>query len=243
MIKFNFSGKKVLITGGVSGIGFETAKLFTELGATVTVTCKSKSNFEKFKKKIEKIGIKVEKLDLTNEISIEHLSSKINKLDILINNAVHLKGGIEYRIENFADVVNVNLMGLMRICHTMLPKLALSKGNIVNISSANANIVFPNAPSYLATKGGIESLTKSMAVCWADHKVRVNSVAPGWIKGKTMDLLTKDYQKIDNLIDRIPLKRYGKPEEVANVIIFLSSTMASYISGSTIFVDGGYSIN
>ena len=115
--------------------------------------------------------------------------------------------------------------------------------SISRISSANTNVVFPHSPSYSATKGGIESLTKSMAICWANHKVRVNSVAPGWIKGKTSNILKKDYKKIDEILERIPLKRFGNPDEVANVIIFLSSNLASYISGSTIFVDGGSSIN
>ncbi len=243
MKKFNLSKKNVLITGGVTGIGFEAAKLFAELGAKVVVTCKTKSNYEKYLDQLAKLDLQLEQLDLTNDISIEKLSNKIKKLDILVNNAVYLKGGIEYRIENFADVVNVNLMGLMRICHTMLPKLAISEGNIINISSANTNVVFPHSPSYSATKGGIESLTKSMAICWANHKVRVNSVAPGWIKGKTSNILKKDYKKIDEILERIPLKRFGNPDEVANVIIFLSSNLASYISGSTIFVDGGSSIN
>ena len=243
MKKFNFSGKNVLITGGISGIGFETAKLFSELGAKVIITYKSKANYEKYSKYFVKLSMQVEQLDLTNDISIEKLSDKINKLDILINNAVHVKGGVEYRFENFADVVNVNLMGLMRISHTLLPKLALTQGNIVNISSANTNLVFPQAPSYVATKGGIESLTKSMAACWAEHKVRVNSVAPGWIEGKTSNILKRDYKKTEDIIDRIPLKRFGKPSEVANAIIFLSSSLASYVSGATIFVDGGYSIN
>ena len=243
MKQYSFTGKNVLITGGISGIGFEAAKSFLELGAKVIVTYKSKANYEKFRKYFSKFSMQVEQLDLTNDISIENLTNKVNKLDILINNAVHLKGGIEYRIENFADVVNVNLMGLMRICHIMLPKLAITQGNIVNISSANTNIVFPNSPSYVATKGGVDALTKSMAACWAEHKVRVNSVAPGWIEGKTINILKKDYKESNNIVDRIPLKRFGKPSEVANAIIFLSSSLASYISGATIFVDGGYSIN
>ena len=243
MTKFNFFEKNVLITGGVSGIGFEVAKLFLELGAKVTITCKSKSSYEEFRDCFPEIDLQLEKLDLTNDISIENLSNKINKLDILINNAVLLKGGIEYRIENFSDVVNVNLMGLMRICHKMLPKLALSEGNIVNISSVNTNVALPHSPAYVATKGGVETLTKSMAICWARHKVRVNSVAPGWIKSKTSDKLKKDYKLVDNILDRIPLKRYGEPREVANIILFLSSSLASYVSGTTIFVDGGYSIN
>ena len=109
----DLENKNVLISGGVDGIGYECAKKFQELGSNVTVTCLTNNSYEKFLG-LEKT-IKVERLDITNDISIEELKEKINKLDILINNATLFKGGIEYRIENFADVVNVNLMGVMRI--------------------------------------------------------------------------------------------------------------------------------
>jgi len=246
MYNFNFADKVVLITGGTSGIGLATAKIFSELSAKVIVTCKTKNSFERFKidyKKNLSDSFILERLDLTNDISIQELIKKIDNLDILVNNASLLKGGIEYRIENFADVVNVNLMGLMRICHAMLPKLAISKGNIVNVSSINTKIALANSPSYSATKGGIDTLTKSMAACWSQHDVRVNAVAPGWIKGRTMNLLKKDIKEFKSYQNRIPLGRLGKPEDVANTIVFLASEKASYISGGTIFVDGGFSIN
>ena len=177
MNKQQFKNKTVLITGGVQGIGFECAKKFQSFGSKVIVTCKSQASYDFFEKNSLKENIQLEKLDLTNEISIDILHQKIDKLDILINNATLLKGGIEYRIENFSDVVNVNLMGLMRICHTFLPKLALSEGNIINIGSIFTKSTMKNAPSYSATKSAVESLTKSMASCWAEHKVRVNCIA------------------------------------------------------------------
>ena len=236
-----FKNKNVLITGGVEGIGYECAKKFQELGSNVTVTCLTKKSYEKFLD-LEK-NIKVERLDITNDISIEELKEKINKLDILINNATLFKGGIEYRIENFADVVNVNLMGVMRVCHTFLPKLALTKGNIINIGSVSSKKAIAYAPSYSATKSATESLTKSMAACWAEHNVRVNCVAPGMIEGKTLDKFLKEIDTVDHLLQRIPLKRYGSPVEVAEAVLFLSSAKAAYITGTTIFVDGGYSIN
>lgn len=239
----NFKNKNVLITGGVEGIGFQCAKKFEELGCNVYVTCLTKKSYDKFISLDLKKNIQIEKLDLTNDISIEKLYKKIDKLDILINNAVLLKGGIEYRIENFADVVNVNLMGLMRICHTFLPKLALASGNIVNIGSINMKLALPTCPSYSATKSAVESLTKSMAVCWAEHKVRVNCVAPGWIKGNTTTKIINELDNQENVLNRIPLKRYGLSSEVAEAIMFLSSEKAAYITGTTIFVDGGYSIN
>ena len=112
-------------------------------------------------------------------------------MDILINCAALVKGGVEFRIENFSDVVNVNFMGTLRICHTMLPKLAISgKYNkfILCEHSAKANSL---TPGYASTKSGIDTLTRSMAACWATHNVRVNSIAPGWIEGKPNDILKR----------------------------------------------------
>lgn len=237
-----FKNKTVLITGGVQGIGFECARKFVSLGSKVIVTCKSQVSFDFFKKKILEKDIQLEKLDLTNEISIDILHKKIDKLDILINNATLFKGGIEYRIENFSDVVNVNLMGLMRICHTFLPKLALSHGSIINLGSILTKSYIKNAPSYIATKSAIESLTRSMATCWAEHKVRVNCIAPGFIEGNTLNKILEENNDINIIKGRIPLKRFGLPEEVVEAILFLASKNSSYITGSTIFVDGGYSI-
>ncbi len=237
----SFIDKSVLITGGVEGIGLECAKKLATAGSRVTVTYKSIKSHNKFLDLGLEKKINAEKLDLTNDISIEQLHKKIDKLDILINNAALYKGGIEYRIENFSEVVNVNLMGLMRICHTFLPKLALSSGNIINISSLNIKKPMKYAPSYSATKSAINSLTESMASCWAEHKVRVNCVAPGFIKGNILDQILKEYTNQDEIIKRIPLKRFGLAEEVAEAILFLASSKSSYITGSTIFVDGGYS--
>ena len=240
--EFNFRKKNILIVGGSSGIGYEAAILFAKLGGNVIVTSKKNKSLEDFSKKNNIEKIKIMQLDVTNEISIERLTDNITSLDILVNCAAIVKGGVEYRIENFSDVVNVNLMGALRICHEMLPKLALTRGNIINLSSVNTRLASSTSPAYASTKSGIEALTRSMAACWAVHNVRVNSVAPGWIEGKTYDSLIKasseyNYQK------RIPLKRLGKPDEVANVIVFLASKYAAYITGSTILVDGGFSIN
>ena len=243
MNKKQFKDKIILITGGVQGIGLKCAERFSSLGSKVIVTCKSNTSYESFKNSCLEKNIQLEKLDLTNEISIDMLHKKLDKLDILINNATLFKGGIEYRIENFSDVVNVNLMGLMRICHTFLPKLALAQGNIVNIGSVSTKACMANAPSYSATKSAIESLTRSMASCWSSHKVRVNCVAPGFIKGNTLNKILESYDNNDEIIRRIPLKRFGFPEEVAEAIMFLASNGASYITGSTILVDGGYSVS
>lgn len=239
----SLENKNVLITGGVEGIGYECAKQFQELGSNVIVTCLTNKSYENFLSIGLEKNIEIEKLDITNDISIEKLKKKIETLDVLVNNATLLKGGIEYRIENFSDVVNVNLMGVMRICHAFLPKLALSQGNIVNVGSVSTQIPMAYAPAYNATKSAIETLTKSLASCWAEHKVRVNCIAPGFIKGKTLNKIINQVEDADHLLQRIPLKRYGLPAEVAEAVLFLSSEKSSYITGTTVLVDGGYSIN
>ena len=239
-LELDFRNKNILIVGGSQGIGYQTAILFSDLGGKVIVTCKTKRSLEEFKKNNNNKNISIELLDVTNEISIENLEKKINRLDILVNCAALVKGGVEFRIENFADVVNVNLMGAMRISHTMLPKLAINRGNIVNLTSVNTRLANSSAPGYASTKSGVEALTKSMASCWATHNVRVNCIAPGWVEGKTSNILKKDITDYESFFKRIPLKRLGKANEVASACVFLSSDAASYITGIDLLVDGGW---
>ena len=171
--KFNFSKKNILIVGGSSGIGYSAATLFAKLGGNVIVTCKKKKSLEEFIKNNKDENIRIEQLDLTNEISIENFIGKVTTLDVLINCASLIKGGVEYRIENFSDVVNVNLMGTLRICHAMLPKLALSRGNIINLTSINTRIASATIPAYASTKSGLESLTKPKSIQYVGLKLKL----------------------------------------------------------------------
>ena len=119
-----------------------------------------------------------------NDISIEKTFDEIDELHILVNNAGRIKRGLEYRIEHFADVINTNLMGVMRMSHEALPKLALTHGNIINIASMFSFFGSPMSPGYTASKTGLVGLTKSLANGWSEHHVRVNAIAPGYIKTK-----------------------------------------------------------
>ncbi len=237
----DLSNKTVLITGGVRGIGLSLVNTFLSTGANVIVTSKSSKSLDAFNKTLSNKRVISRKLDVTNDISISQLVKSVESIDILINTAVLVKGGLEYRIENFSDVVNTNLMGLMRITHGCLPKIAIQKGCIINISSIFSSLGYGTSPSYAATKAGISSLTKSMASCWAEHNVRVNSISPGWIDGLTSDNLIKDniFSKKE-IINRIPMGRYGKYDEISGAAVFLASEYASYITGTDIVIDGGY---
>ena len=238
----DLSGKVALITGGASGIGYSIALSYLEAGAEVIVTAKTDESVKNCVVNTEYGSLKIFKLDVTNDISIEKLFSEIDKLDILVNNAGIVKRGLEYRVETFAEVINTNLMGIMRMSHEALPKLALSHGNIINIASVWSFFGSPISPGYTASKTGVVGLTRSLANGWAEHKVRVNCIAPGWIETKLNKELRSDKEQYDKIKDRTPMKRWGNPKEIAGAAVYLVSEKASFTTGTTIIVDGGYSI-
>ena len=238
----DLSGKVVLVTGGASGIGYAIALSFLEAGAEVIVTARTEESIKNCKTITENGSLKIFKLDVTNDISIEKLFTEIDTLDILVNNAGIVKRALEYRVETFADVINTNLMGVMRICHEAFPKLALTKGNIINIASMWSFFGSPVSPGYTASKTGLVGLTKSLANGWSEHEVRVNCIAPGWIETKLNKDLREDKEQFEKIIDRTPMKSWGNPKDISGAAIYLASDKASFTTGATIVVDGGYSI-
>jgi NAD(P)-dependent dehydrogenase (short-subunit alcohol dehydrogenase family) len=238
----DFTGKIALITGGASGIGYAIAEAFQEAGADVIVTAKSDNSLEKCNEKTRFGTLRKYKLDVTNDISIENIFAEIDDLHILVNNAGIVKRGLEYRIEHFADVINTNLMGVMRMSHDALPKLALTHGNIINIASMFSFFGSPMSPGYTASKTGLVGLTKSLANGWSEHHVRVNAIAPGYIETKLTKPLREEDEQREKITDRIAMKKWGIPEDIAGAAVYLASDRASYTTGTTITVDGGYSI-
>ena len=238
----DLSGKVVLVTGGASGIGYAIALSFLEAGAEVIVTARTEESIKNCKTITENGSLKIFKLDVTNDISIEKLFAEIDTLDILVNNAGIVKRALEYRVETFAVVINTNLMGVMRICHEAFPKLALTKGNIINIASMWSFFGSPVSPGYTASKTGLIGLTKSLANGWSEHEVRVNCIAPGWIETKLNKDLREDKEQFEKIIDRTPMKSWGNPKDISGAAIYLASDKASFTTGATIVVDGGYSI-
>lgn len=238
----DFTGKTALITGGASGIGYAIAEAFQEAGADVIVTAKSDNSLEKCNEKTRFGTLRKYKLDVTNDISIENIFAEIDDLHILVNNAGIVKRGLEYRIEHFADVINTNLMGVMRMSHDALPKLALTHGNIINIASMFSFFGSPMSPGYTASKTGLVGLTKSLANGWSEHHVRVNAIAPGYIVTKLTKPLREVDEQREKITDRTAMKKWGIPEDIAGAAVYLASDRASYTTGTTITVDGGYSI-
>ncbi|WP_422377652.1 SDR family NAD(P)-dependent oxidoreductase [Roseibium sp.] len=230
--------KTALVTGGTSGIGFGVCEVLLGQGWQVIATGLSDTEIAKCPKRP---GLTVLRLDVTDDLSVSNCVAEIDRLDGLVNCAGVLMRGKEYDLEVFRTVLEVNLVGTMRMCLAAQPLLKETSGAIVNTASMLSYFGGALVPAYAASKGGVAQLTKSLAAGWAEDGVRVNAVAPGWIDTGMTETLQADAARNGAILARTPMGRWGQPGEIGELVAWLLSDKAGFVTGSIYPVDGGYS--
>ena len=245
----SFSGKVVLITGGSRGIGFSTAKLFSENGAHVIITSKDKSRLEKSASNlVNTIGISA---DIKNEVDvknvIEQTIKKFGRLDVLVNNAgifPKIKKLHEIDESEWQEVLDVNLTGQFRFTKAAIPYLKKTSGSIINISSDAGLKAYQgfNADAYSAAKAALIILTKCWALEYSKDKIRVNCICPGVVDTDMTKPFLKTEKDREFMDNEHPIGRMGQPEEIAKAVLFFASNDSSWTTGAVLAVDGGESV-
>ena len=232
---FSVRGKHVLITGGTGGIGGAFAKAFLDHGAHVIVAdiAGPKDGTDP--------RIRYEELDVRDDAAVEALAVRVSQLDVLIHCAGRVAPFEEYKTEVFKDILDIHLVGNLRLANAFRPHLKASKGCLINIGSMYSYFGSQRAPAYSAAKTAVVSLTKSLAIAFVEDGIRVNAIAPGWIKTELTRPARENPEFNSRVIARIPGGNWAEAEDLAGAAIFLASPASKLINGVTIPVDGGYS--
>ena len=244
-IAFDCAGRHVLVTGGTSGIGAAVAAAYRAAGARVTVTGTrgSASDYEQ-----DLADYRYLPLNVSDTTQVDRIPSHFDSLDILINNAgaVWPGGHSEYEPDVFDEALRINLSSAYRLAHGCRPLLARSTapagGCVIGIASMASYFGIEAVPGYGAAKAGLVQLTKTLAVAWAGDRIRVNAVAAGLTETRMTAAHVGDAQALAPTLARTPMRRVGRPSDIAGAVMFLTSEAAAYITGQTLPVDGGYSI-
>lgn len=233
-----FQNKIAVVTGGTSGIGYAVAVAFAQRGAKVWALGLQTD------KAIYPQGLDIQavEMDVTDKEAVDQFFSKLDRIDTLFNGA-GMGSVSEHELDTYKKVLEVNLTSVFYISEVAAKALAKSDNpSIINVSSLYAIFGSAIAPAYSCSKGAIDQLTFSHALSFAEAKIRVNAIAPGWIDTPLIQPLKDMPEVYGGIMQRSPMGRLGKPEEVANLVVFLASDAASFINGSIVKVDGAYSI-
>jgi NAD(P)-dependent dehydrogenase (short-subunit alcohol dehydrogenase family) len=246
---FSLEGRSAFVTGASRGIGRAISLAFADAGANVAVVSRSEDALEDTASEIEARGRKA--IALVADVgdadavrsAVERAGEAFESLDVVVNNA----GGApfrapvaETRIDGFEKYVRVNFLSAVYVLQAAAPRLFESgRGCVLNVASVGGLSAAPGVGYYGAAKAALVNLTKTLAVEWAQHGIRVNALAPGWIETDMNALLREEPASRDQMLGGIAMRRFGTPEEVASAAVFLCSDAASYITGEVLVVDGG----
>jgi 3-oxoacyl-[acyl-carrier protein] reductase len=243
-VDFDFGGAQVLVTGGSSGIGLGIARAFAASNAEVTITGRrgSASEYDS-----DLAGFGYRQAEMTDKEGLDVLAASFETMDILVNNAgASLMAEDEWKPEVFERAISLHLFASFRLAVALKDRIAKSAieggGSVLNMASMSAFRAVTVVPGYGAAKAAVVQMTKNMAAAWGLDNVRVNAAAPGLIKSNmTAGMVGTPFEAPE--IERTPMNRWGTPEDVAPLYLFLASPAAKYITGQTICVDGGQSVN
>ena len=244
VIQFGLKDKVTLITGGAQGIGAACARRFAQEAAHVVIADVDDVRGHALAQELQALYVHCDVGDKVDvDALVQRTVAKHGRIDVLVNNAGIFRATpfLEVTEEDFDAVIRVNLKGAFLVAQAVARQMAKAgSGSVINMSSVNAVMAIPNIASYNMSKGGINQLTRAMALALADHGVRVNAVAPGTIATElaAKAVLTSEEAKA-RILSRTPMKRLGSPEEIADVVAYLASDAASYITGEIITADGG----
>jgi NAD(P)-dependent dehydrogenase (short-subunit alcohol dehydrogenase family) len=233
--------RRVLVTGGTSGIGAGIASAFVAEGTRVWATGATAAEVDAAMAARPAVEHRV--LDVRDGDAVSALVQSLGELDVVVNCAGVINRGTEHEAEAFARTVDINLNGTMRVCAAARPGLVARRGCIVNTASMLSFFGGGLVPGYSASKGGVAQLTKSLAIAYAVDGIRVNAVAPGWIATPLTQALQDDPARSAPILARTPLGRWGTPEDIAGPVLFLCSPAARFVTGVVLPVDGGYLIS
>ncbi|WP_135301871.1 SDR family NAD(P)-dependent oxidoreductase [Haloarcula amylovorans] len=249
--RFSLDGETAIVTGAAQGLGREMADALAEMGADVAIADVNLEKAERTAAELDgETDVVAVEVDVTDEASVEAMvedvTDRLGPIDVLVNNAgiVENSAAEETDIDSWRRVVAVNLDGVF-LCakHVGQQMLERGEGRIVNISSMSGFDV--NVPqkqaSYNTTKAGVRMLTQSLAVEWGDRGVRVNAIAPGYMRTDLVDeVLAANPDMEETWLENTPLGRLGQPEELRDLVVYLASDASSYMTGTTVNIDGGY---
>ena len=239
----NLENLNVILTGATGGIGGSILDKLDKFNANIIASGTNQQKLEKIKENFKKVKIK--KFDISDHASIEKFVDECNeifnnKIDILINNAGITLDNLAIRMkdEEWNKVINLNLTSTFLLTKFAIKKMLKNKhGKIINISSVVGHTGNIGQANYAASKAGIIGMSKSLALEYGKKNIKVNCISPGFIKSEMTDKIGDKFKQ--TLEEKIPLARFGEPDDVANAVLFLSSNLSDYITGETIHVNGG----
>lgn len=233
---FDFTGRTVLVIGASrGGIGSAIAAGFTDCGASVRITGAEPEPIE-----ADQGRYPYSQLDIADPDAVQRLALGLPVLDVLVNCAGIARRDEEYDPAVFARVLDVNLCGLLHLANAFKQHLVASRGAMITIASMYSTFGSPRVPGYGASKAGVAQMTKSLALAWAEHGVRVNAIAPGFIVTEQTARARADAAHYHRVLDRTPAGRWGQPADIVGPVLFLASLAAAFVTGAVLPVDGGY---